>query len=124
MLDIKFIRENLDLVKLGATKKRIQVDLDALIVLDDTRKQLLLSVETKKAKQNVVSQTVATASDEVARAQMISEMKILKEELQKEEEELKAVMQKWMELMLQVPNIPDMSVPDGASDAENKEIKT
>ncbi len=124
MLDIKFIRENIDLVKLGATKKHIQVDLDALIVLDDTRKQLLLSVETKKAKQNVVSQTVATASDEVARAQMISEMKILKEELQKEEEELKAVMQKWMELMLQVPNIPDMSVPDGASDAENKEIKT
>lgn len=124
MLDIKFIRENLDLVKLGATKKRIQVDLDALVVLDDTRKQLLVSVETKKAKQNVVSQTVATATDEVARAQLISEMKLLKEEIQKEEEELKGVMQKWMELMLQVPNIPDMSVPDGVDDSENKEIKT
>lgn len=124
MLDIKFIRENLDLVKLGATKKHIQVDLDALVALDDTRKQLLVSVETKKAKQNVVSQTVATATDEAARAQLISEMKLLKEEIQKEEEELKGVMQKWMELMLQVPNIPDMSVPDGVDDSENKEIKT
>lgn len=123
MLDIKFIRENLDLVKMGATKKRMQVDLDGLIALDDTRKQLLVSVETKKAEQNTVSKGVATAADEVSRAQLIADMKILKDAIQKEEEELKVVMHKWMELMLQVPNIPDMSVPDGIDDSENKEIK-
>ncbi|MFZ2253113.1 MAG: serine--tRNA ligase [Minisyncoccia bacterium] len=124
MLDIKFIRENLELVKMGATKKRINVDLDALIALDTTRKLLLASVEVKKAEQNNVSRGVSTASDETERARLISEMKTLKETIQKEEEELKEVMQKWMELMLQVPNIPDMSVPDGVDDSENKEIKT
>ena len=124
MLDIKFIRENLELVKMGATKKRINVDLDALIALDTTRKLLLASVEVKKAEQNNVSRGVATASDETERARLISEMKTLKETIQKEEDELKEVMQKWMELMLQVPNIPDMSVPDGVDDSENKEIKT
>ncbi len=124
MLDIKFIRENLDLIKMGATKKHIQVDLDALVTLDDTRKQLLVSVETKKAEQNTVSRDVANATDETLRAQLISEMKILKDTIQKEEDELKEVMQKWQELMLQVPNIPDMSVPDGKDDSENQEVKT
>ena len=124
MLDIKFIRENIDLVKMGATKKHITIDLDALIMLDDTRKQLLVSVETKKAEQNTVSREVAQAVDDATRAQLIAEMKILKEEIQKEEEEIGVVMQKWKELMLQVPNIPDMSVPDGIDDSENKEIKT
>lgn len=124
MLDIKFIRENLDLIKMGAKKKRMTVDLDGLIALDDTRKQLLLSMETKKAEQNNVSREVATTADEAVRAVRIAEMKILKDDIQKEEEELREVMQKWQELMLQVPNIPDMSVPEGKDDSENQEIKT
>jgi len=123
MLDIKFIRENRELIKLGAQKKRISIDIDALIVLDDTRRTLLTSIEGKKAEQNAMSTTIATATPE-SRAQLIAEMKVLKDELQKEEEELKTVMVKWQELMLQVPNIPDMSVPDGESDADNQEIKT
>ncbi len=124
MLDIKFIRENLDLVKLGAKKKHVNVDLDALVALDDERKARLTSIESKKSEQNIVSKQVMTAPDEAARAQVIAEMKILKDEIQKEEEELKEVMQKWQAIMLQVPNIPDMSVPDGESDADNKEIRT
>ena len=124
MLDIKFIRENLDLVKMGATKKHMTVDLDKLVALDDMRKELLVSMEAKKAEQNTVSREVANATNESLRAQLISEMKILKDDIQKEEDELREVMQKWQELMLQVPNIPDMSVPDGKDDSENKEIKT
>lgn len=123
MLDIKFIRENLDLVKMGAKKKHMDVDFDALISLDDTRKSLLASMETKKAEQNSVSRQVGNTSDEALRSQLISEMKLLKDAIQKEEDELKSVMQKWHELMLQVPNIPDMSVPEGTSDADNVEIK-
>ncbi len=124
MLDIKFIRENLDLIKMGAQKKRMTVDLDGLVALDDKRKQLLLSMETKKAEQNNVSREVATTTDEAMRSVRIAEMKILKDDIQKEEEELREVMQKWQELMLQVPNIPDMSVPEGKDDSENQEIKT
>lgn len=48
MLDIKFIRENLDLVKLAAEKKRSNVDLDALIKLDDTRRAQMSALEEKK----------------------------------------------------------------------------
>lgn len=124
MLDIKFIRENLDLVKLGALKKHMKVDLDGLVLLDDKRKALLVSMETKKAEQNIASKEVMQAESEEARTVRIAELKILKDEIQKEEEELREVVQKWQELMLQVPNIPDMSVPDGKDDSENREVKS
>lgn len=72
----------------------------------------------------MVSRGVAISRDESERAQRILEMKMLKDEIQKEEEELKEVMRAWQELMLQVPNIPDMSVPEGKDDSDNREIKT
>lgn len=124
MLDIKFIRENLDIVKAGALKKRITVDLDGLMALDERRRAIMQVVETKKAEQNRASGAVAASTDPQAREQLIAEMKVLKEGLQKEEEELKEVIVKWQQLMVQVPNIPDMSVPDGEDDAGNVEVRT
>ncbi len=122
MLDIKFIRENLEIVKLAAIKKKIKVDLDRLVTVDDARKAVMTELETKKAEQNRASADVATATPEV-RAQLIQEMQILKVSIQTDEEKLKPLMDEWKALMLQVPNIPDMSVPDGDSDADNLEVK-
>jgi seryl-tRNA synthetase len=55
---------------------------------------------------------------------MIEEMQTLKKTVEDEEEKLKEVMKEWRALMLQVPNIPDMSVPEGKDDAENVEMRT
>ena len=123
MLDIKFIRENKDLVAAGAKKKRFDIDLDALIALDDRRKSILASAEAKRAEQNAANNAIATAKSPEDRQKMIAAMKTVKESLEKEELELKEVMKEWQNLMLRVPNIPDMSVPDGATDADNKEVK-
>ncbi len=122
MLDIKFIRENLDLVKMGAKKKFVDVDLDRLVEIDDMRKKLMSLVESKKAEQNKVSGQVVSADDE-DKQRLISEMKELKEKIHKEEEELKEIMREWHSLMLQVPNIPDVSVPEGNDEKDNIEIK-
>jgi len=124
MLDIKFIRDNLDIVKDGARKKHIKVDLDSLITLDERRRELLTSMEGKKAEQNRYSQEIVNAKDEAARAQLISEMKLLKDEITKEDEELKVVLMDWQKLMVQVPNVPDISVPDGDDDSGNLEVRT
>lgn len=123
MLDIKFIRENKDVVAQGAKKKHVKIDIDALIALDDKRRELTTSIEKKRAEQNVVSDKIqkATPAD---RASMIEEMKVVKESLVKEEENLKTLMKEWHGLMLQVPNVPDMSVPEGDTDAQNVETKT
>ena len=104
MLDIKFIRENKDLVSLGAKKKHTEFDVDALLKVDDKRKELLLSIEKKRAEQNGVSEKMVQTEVEAEKSQMIAEMKVLKEELQKEEEELKKVMHDWQVLMIAVPD--------------------
>jgi len=123
MLDIKFIRENKDIVSLGAKKKHLDFDVDALILLDDKRKEITTSIESRRAEQNEVSVKIVRTSNPNEKSQMITEMQILKEELQKEEEELKIVMKEWQTLMVTVPNVPDMSVPEGVDDKDNKEIK-
>ena len=124
MLDIKFIRENAELVKMAAKKKKITVDVDRLLAVDDQRREIMTSLETRKAEQNRFSLDIVQAGqDQIRRNQLILEMQDLKAEIQRAEESLKPVMVEWQALMLQIPNIPDMSVPDGDSDKDNLEIK-
>ena len=108
---------------MAAKKKHMEVDLDRLMKVDDTRRELMQKAETKKAEQNRVSADIVGAQDEVVKKQLITEMQDLKAEIQKDEEELKPVLEEWQALMLQVPNIPDMTVPDGDSDEDNVEVK-
>jgi seryl-tRNA synthetase len=121
MLDIKFIRENRDLVAEGAKKKHIDFDVDALLALDDKRKELLQSVEEKRAKQNSFNEKIAGANDKTT---LLEEMKELKVDMQQGEDDLKKVTEEWKNLMLRVPNIPDASVPEGKGEEDNVEIKT
>ncbi len=123
MLDIKFIRENVDIVKMAATKKKITIDIDRLIAVDDSRKEIMQRLEARKAEQNKVSEGIPTATDAMLRQELITQMQALKVENQKDEEALKPVIEDWQALMLQVPNVPDMTVPDGDSDADNEEVK-
>jgi len=123
MLDIKFIRENKELIALGARKKHIDFNVELLIAVDDKRRAFLAEVEEMKARQNQASKEIQLLDDTGKRAQLIADMKVLKEMIQIKEEGLKTVLEEWQKLMVQVPNIPDMSVPEGKDDTENKEIK-
>lgn len=123
MLDIKFIRETKDLIADAARKKHLDFKVDDLIAVDDKRKAALGSIEAKRAEQNAASEKISSATPE-ARAALIAEMTTLKAALSKEEEDYKEIMREWQNLMVRVPNIPDMSVPEGGSDADNVEVKT
>lgn len=122
MLDIKFIRENADLVKAGAAKKRLTVDVDRLIVVDDRRRELRQELDGKRSEQNIASKTIALAQGE-EREKLLEAMRFLKQGMTELEEEYKKVMEEWQALMLTIPNIPDISVPEGESDADNQEVK-
>ncbi|MBP6866524.1 MAG: serine--tRNA ligase [Candidatus Pacebacteria bacterium] len=123
MLDIKFIRDNKDVVKAGAKKKHVDVDIDRLVTLDDERLKILKEVEDIRADVNRVSNDIARNHDDVLKVQLIEEMRVVKEDIKVKEEKLKTIMEEWQKLMVQVPNVPDMSVPEGETDAENKEVK-
>src|SRR6266481_4872961 len=123
MLDINFIREHTDVVKAGAAKKHIEVDLDRLLSLDDERKALRQKLDDGKAEQNRMSATIAKAEG-TERTEYIERMRTVKDGLAEIEEQYTAVLGEWQQLMLTVPNIPDMTVPEGESDADNQEVRT
>ena len=123
MLDIKFIRENKDIVKAAAKKKHVEVDIDRLLEVDEERRKRIATLEEKKAEQNTVSEEIAQITDQSEREHLISKMKILKDIITGEENDLRDAMKEWQNLMVRVPNIPDMSVPEGESEDDNKEIK-
>ncbi|MEK7587466.1 MAG: serine--tRNA ligase [Patescibacteria group bacterium] len=116
MLDIKFIRENLELCKQAAKNKNRDVDWKGLLALDDKRRELIGKAEVIRAKRN--SGEKATSEEGRAAGRK------LKQELKTIEDELRGVEEKFGLVMLTVPNVPDKSVPIGKDSSGNKEVKT
>ncbi len=124
MLDIKFIKENKEIVEAGAKKKHVEVDIEKLIKLDDERLKILKEVEDLRSEVNKVSNDIVRDQDPALKIQLIEEMRTVKEEIKAKEEKLKTIVEEWQKMMLQIPNIPDISVPEGKDDGDNVEIKT
>jgi seryl-tRNA synthetase len=123
MLDLKFIRENRNIVQAGADAKGIPINLDDLCALDDKRKVLIQEGDILKAKRNQVSAQVGkmkkTGSDTTS---VVAEMESVKARIQEIDIELRDVENNLKMLLLTVPNIPHGTVPLGKNPAENKEI--
>ncbi|MEZ4156802.1 MAG: serine--tRNA ligase [Candidatus Paceibacterota bacterium] len=122
MLDINFIRENKDAVIEGAKKKGVVVDIQALLDLDDQRKKIQHALDQKREEQNKAAKKIASAPAQ-KREELIKASTTLKEEVKKLEADLQPVKEQWQKLMWQVPQVPHESVPEGKSDADNKEVK-
>lgn len=103
MLDIAFIRENLEVCKKAAKNKNRDVDWDGLVALDDARRELIGKIEALRAKRN--------------------EGQNVKNELKPLESKLREVQEKFNFLMLTVPNVPDESVPVGRDASGNVEVR-
>lgn len=122
MLDIKFIRENLELVKEAAKNKNREVDLDKLLVVDDRRRKLIGEVEKLRGERNKLAQHITDNRQQITDDKKL-EGKKLKDDVKKLEEELTNVEKGYNELMLLVPNVPDKSVPIGKDATGNTEVK-
>ena len=90
MLDIKFIRENKDIVQAGAKKKRVEIDIEKLIALDDERLKELKEVEELRSEVNRVSNDIARFQDPALKVQLIEEMRAVKEEHQGERRKIES----------------------------------
>lgn len=123
MLDIKFIRENPDLIKDAARKKRVMFDVHKFLDIDKKRLEVLKEVENLRAKQNAANDEVAKVLDEKEKENIIGKLKQLKMELMVKEDGLKELEKAWRNMMLQAPNVPDVSVPEGGDDSNNVEVR-
>jgi seryl-tRNA synthetase len=121
MLDIKFIRENQDLVKESIQKRNLKFDLDGLIKLDDSRRQVLMQLEVYRSEKNKANEeiTALLKAKNDAKDKIFS-MKATAEKIDGLEEKLKEAEAGLDKLVLSIPNIVHSSVPVG--DLTKKEI--
>jgi len=122
MLDIRYIRENPDLIKEGARKKRMNVDIDRLLEIDENRRKMLQESESLKAEKNTAGQEIARLTGE-KKSEAIARMKRVTERIKSIDSRLEPIVKEFNDLMLQVPNPPDDDVPEGETDADNVEIR-
>jgi seryl-tRNA synthetase len=126
MLDMKFLREHPDLVRAGVRSKGESPEqVDEALKLDEERRGILQAVETLKSKKNTVSARVAgmKSRGEDASA-VITEMRSVAEEIKGFDERLRGVEEQLHAALLQIPNLPDPSVPVGSTPAENRVVST
>ena len=121
MLDIRFIRENKDLVKQALKNRALQIDIDALIKIDDVRRRALSEFEELAAKRNKANDEISLLLKEKKDAKnKISSMKDISKRIGELEPLIKEQEAELNKLLLSIPNLPHVSLPVG--DAANNKI--
>lgn len=118
MLDLKFIRDNIDKVKQAIADKRVDLDLDRLLDLDAQRRTLLAEVENFQSTKNAFSKELPTLSEADKQAKIL-EMQELDTRQTGLKDQLRTIEAELNNLMLYVPNIPSPESPVGKDDTEN-----
>ena len=116
MLDIKFIRENPDIVKTAIKNRNLKLDINEILNLDIERRKILVEVESLKAERNTISKKGKPDKT------IIEKMKALSQKVDDLDNKVEGIDKKIGNLLLYIPNIPHNSIPIGSPE-NNKEVK-
>lgn len=121
MLDIKFIRNNPDLVKEGCQKKQVEVevDIDQILEVDRKKREMLQALEDMRAQKNKASREIAEIKNEKEKKKIILKMKELDRNSDRLTNNLKTLETEFQKLMSQIPNLPLDEVPFGKDEKDN-----
>jgi seryl-tRNA synthetase len=124
MLDSKFIRENIELVRLNIARKNEKVTIDTFEQLDVQRRSIIQEVETLKSKRNTVSSDIAVLKKNKQDAsELIDAMKVVSDSIKELDEQLASIEAELENLILYIPNMLHESVPTGKIADDNIEIR-
>ncbi len=124
MLDIKFIRDNLDRVREALKDKNSGVDIEALLSLDEKRRSFIKEIDGLRNSQNKVNDEISLLiKNKQKPKEKIEEVKDLSLKIKSLEEEFKKVKAEFNRGILEVPNLPHPSVPKGKA-SENKAVRS
>ncbi len=129
MLELRFIRENIELVKEKTAKRGLSPEkLDDFITIDQKRLATLTEVEALKNARNIASKEIAQlkkgSDDDKKKADpLILEMKKTSQRIKELDSELGTIQDELQEIVMAIPNLCDDSVPEGNDDSDNIEIK-
>lgn len=120
MLDINYIRENLKEIKKAAKNKKITIDLDKLLKLDDQRRELIQEMDQLRGKRNANADLLKDPKKRTEK--LIAEGRELKDKVAALEKEQAIVLAEYEEIMVKVPTIPSEDTPIGKDESENVEV--
>ncbi len=124
MLDIKFIRENKDAVKESLKNRKLNIDIDELLKLDEDRRKLLVEVEALKSQRNKANDEItALMKQKKNPKEIIAGMKSVSQKIADFDKKVEEIEQKIAKFTYIIPNIPDKSVPVGGPES-NKIVKS
>ena len=125
MLDIKRIRKNPEaLVAAMKARRNKGADVSGLLELDEKRRSLIVEVEALKAKRNEDSAKVPQLKKQgLDASELLAEMKLVADKIKELDAELSEIDAQLDDMLMKIPNIPHESVPDGADDRDNAEIR-
>ena len=124
MLDLKFVRENLDVVKTMLKNRHNPLSLDEFEKLEKERREILGEVEALKNKRNTASKEISVMKKNGENADaLVAEMREVGDKIKELDARLKGVETKLTDILLHIPNIPKEDVPIGKDDTENPEIR-
>lgn len=123
MLDLRFVRENIDLVEESLRKRGNKLSLDNFKDLEEQRRELIAEVEKLKHRRNVVSDQIGELKRKGEDASgIIAEMKEVSDKIKDYDKKLAELEATIRDTLLGIPNIPHESVPFGSSDQDNEEV--
>ena len=124
MLDLAFIRENVDTVKAAVKNKREKADIDAIIAADEKRRAFLKEVEVLRQKRNEVSKEIGMAKKKGLDAEpQMAAMREVGDRIKAIEEGLAAVEAELNDMLRRVPNVPAADVVVGPEETHNREVR-
>ncbi|MCQ9207774.1 MAG: serine--tRNA ligase [Omnitrophica bacterium] len=126
MLDIKFIRENPDVVKKAIKDKGVELDLDGLLELEARKRKLTTELESLKYKKNLLSEEIAKMmmGEKAGAKDLVSDAKALSQKVAEIKQKVEEIEPKLANLLLNVPNICHKSIPVGAGAKANKVVRS
>lgn len=125
MIDIKLLRDEPDRIREAMARRNAQVDIESLIALDQSRRELVHESEQLRAEQNRVSEAIAAKKKARENAdEEVEAMRAVRDRIKELEEAVRELDQKLRQGLLMIPNLPDASVPDGADESCNTVVRT
>src|SRR6185369_12207636 len=124
MLDLKYIRENMDEAEQRLAACGGASYLGGFRELDEERRKLLRENESLKAERNRVSDEIGKVKDKSQVQDQILQMRAVSQKIKEQDEELKQLDEKLQVLLMTVPNLPHPTTPQGASENDNVEVRS
>ena len=124
MIDLAYIREHPDVVRQALVDLNTTAPIDEVLDLDERRRSMLSEIEALRARRNSVSKEIPTIKDKDEKQRLIGEMRQVGDRIKELEAALQPVQERLDQALLEVPNLPDASVPVGPDESHNVVVRT